>query len=170
MAGFKQTIVEVTPTSRGKGSSSTATLVEMFPASPIHRGELTDPERTKSGQIALKDGKVLGSDGYYGFNGNYSRDFQDNGAPNIPDDVQAGGPGGEPATAFVPNPVPPGPGDVNPANKPAPPATDFPGNKNNSFPGSGGGSSVNPKDASSRMSNQYIGLYISGRSYQGSDE
>jgi len=168
MSGFSQTIVQPAATSRGFGKSSTTTLVEMFPASSIHSGQLTDDERVQAGRDLLQDGVVMGSGGYYGFNQPFSRDFQNNGAPNLAD-VVSGGPGGQPATPYVPNPTPPGPGDTSPLNKPAPPSTDFPGTSNNSFPGSGGGHQANPLDTSAAIAGQTIGEFISGRSYAGSD-
>lgn len=87
------------PTSRGLGSSDTASLAEQFPATPLD----FDPV------AAIKD--LL--DGVQTENpelGAFSMDYAN--APQIDD--------------FIPNPTPPGPGDVNPNNKPAPPTTNWP--------------------------------------------
>ena len=167
MAGFNQTIVTPATTDRGMGESSTKTLVEMFPASPIYSGEVTDtkvdsPEGGSYIEL-LQDGEVVGSGGYYGFaDGNFDRDFVD--APDIPADVPTG-PAGLPGTAYVPNPVMPGPGDVNQLNQPAPPSdTAWPAGASDSFPASGGGHDTSPSATSANIARVTMGHYGLGTS------
>jgi hypothetical protein len=161
MAGFKQTTVEAPATNRGLGKSSTSTMTTMFPASPLYNGDLSDAERREAGQKFLKDGTLPEAGGYFGIPG-FSRDFNDNGAPDIPAEVQTGG-GGLPATPYVPNPSPPGPGDTNPYNQPEPP-DNFPGPQNNSIPGGQGGGTTNPSETSKNIARETIGSYLLGDS------
>lgn len=167
MAGFNQTIVTPASTNRGMGESSTSTLNEMFPASPIYSGEITDTEVDSSNGGTyvelLQEGEVNGSGGYYGFaDGNFDRDFVD--APNIPADVPTGA-AGLPGTAYVPNPVMPGPGDVNPLNQPAPPSDpSWPAGPSDSFPGAGGGHDTSPSAASANIARITMGSYGLGTS------
>ncbi len=166
MSTFNQTIVSPAATTRGLGASSTATLTEMFPASPIYDGEITDTEVNSSNGGTyvelLQEGDVPGSGGYYGFSPPFNRDFVD--APNIPADIVTGA-GGLPATAYVPNPVPPGPGDVNPLNQPAPPSDpSFPNGPSDSFPASAGGHTSDPAATSANIASTTIGSYGLGTS------
>lgn len=161
MAGFKQGVVESNSTNRGLGKSSTSTMITMFPASPIYRDELKDDERRDAMQTLVKDGVVQEAGGYYGLPG-YSRDFDQNGAPNIPAEVATGG-GGLPATPYVPNPSPPGPGDTDPTHQPEPP-DNFPGSQNNSIPGGRGSGTTNPAETSKNISKEYIGTWLFGES------
>ena len=166
MSTFNQTVVTPAATTRGLGNSSTATLTEMFPASPIYAGEVTDTEVNSSNGGTyvelLQEGDVPGSGGYYGFAPPFNRDFVD--APNIPADEPVGA-AGLPATAYVPNPVPPGPGDVNPLNQPAPPSDpSFPNGPSDSFPSSAGGHESNPSATSANIASTTIGSYGLGTS------
>ena len=166
MSTFNQTIVSPAATTRGLGASSSATLTEMFPASPIYDGEITDTEVNSSNGGTyielLQEGSVPESSGYYGFNPVFNRDFVD--APNIPAGITTGA-AGLPATAYVPNPVPPGPGDVNPLNQPAPPSDpSFPNGPSDSFPASGGGHASDPATTSANIASTTIGSYGLGTS------
>jgi len=149
------------------GESSTSTLNEMFPASPIYSGEITDTEVDSSNGGTyvelLQEGEVVGSGGYYGFaDGNFDRDFVD--APNIPADISTGA-GGLPGTAYVPNPSMPGPGNVNPLDQPKPPDSgQWPAEASDSFPASGGGHKSDPAATSANIARITMGHYGLGTS------
>ena len=89
----------VNPTSRGLGTSDTASLSEQFPATPDDFDPVAFIDALLDGVVS--DNPSLGS---------FSMDYAE--APQILD--------------FVPNPTPPGPGDTNPNNKPPAPTTNFP--------------------------------------------
>jgi hypothetical protein len=169
MATFPQTIVETKDSSRGLGHRSKSTLQQMFPGSPIHSGEIDNDFVKKQAEMLLLQGVVASSGGDWGFNPAFDRDFTD--APDIPADVTAGGGGGEPATAWVPNPSSPGEGSVSPTDMPAPPSDmrGGPDGPSNPFPASGGGATTNPSDTSLAISTKQdkiltVGQYILGSS------
>ena len=163
MSGFNQTIVDTDLSNRALGSRSKATLQEMYPASPIHAGEITDETVKTQAQELLLMGTVVESGGYYGFNPAYNRDYVD--APDISTVVV--GPGGLPGTPHLPNTVSPGPGSVNPSDLPKPPAELKELQPMAPFPGAG--STANPADTSAAIAAQNdgaltIGTYMQGES------
>ena len=58
MPTHKQITVEAVSTERANGSSDTATMQALFPASPIHAGELTDSVVHDQGNDLLIDNGV----------------------------------------------------------------------------------------------------------------
>lgn len=100
------TIQTVTSTTRGKGSSDTASLQSMFPGSPGLSVDMIDFRNQNYDK--LTDGEIVENQQV----GNFSLDYT--GAPSYAD-VETG-PGGLPASAWVPNPMSPGEGSVNPAD------------------------------------------------------
>lgn len=154
MPTHNQTKVEVPTTTRDFGDSDTATLQEMFPASPIHSGQLTDAVVLDLGNNLLIGPEV--NDGGHTF-GVYNRDFQ--GAPNMAD-VETGGEG-LPGSPYTPAPGSPGPGSVNPADIPAPPSN-FPPPPGVEW--GSGDSLVSPHESSPEIASKTIGDYMFGRS------
>ena len=162
MPDQRQTIVQpaVAP-SKDKGARKDKNIRSSFPHSPIHLGELTDEERRKLYQELALDGTVTGGHGVNSFN----RDYE--GAPDL-SEVETG-PGGLPASPYVPNLASPGPGSVNAADLPEYNG-ELPDPQFNVEFGSGKGGLVSPSETSAELSKQgTLGTYISGRSYQGSD-
>jgi len=181
MAGYKlQTIqaFDAANASGGPGHRNQKNITGMFGTSPLYSQAETSapegslkltPENLKQWYIdKVVNGAVPGSDGYYGFTENYSKDFTGagasipGGAPNYKD-VKTGG-GGLPSTAFVPNPASPGEGNgVNAEAKPE--AKDFAaqiGAKKPSTPGSGAAAnedSRNPALTSAAMKTT-LGLFL----------
>ena len=131
-----------------KGRSSNARLGTMFQSSPIN---VADENSYKSAALALLlDGEVKDNQQV----GTVNRDFASNGAPTYAD-VKTG-PGGDPASAWTPNPSSPGEGnDVNYKSMPAPPEG-FGTNPTNDLASFGGGAATSegrdPKKSSTRMS------------------
>lgn len=155
MPTHKQTTVESVTSEYGLGDSDTSTLKEMFSASPIYSGEITDAVVRTMGNDLLITGEV--NDGGHTF-GTFSRDYEDS-----PDygDVAVGG-GGLPGSAHTPNPTSPGPGSINPSDQkdppdgwPPPPGVEY---------GTGEGSQLSPDVSSQKISSQTIGDYLFGRS------
>jgi len=179
MSGFNQTIVNpAIPPATGMGSRDNSTLVEMFPASPIYSGEITDTnvDSPNGGSYIdiLQEGDVPDSGGYYGFpDGEFNRDFTN--APNIAAGVNGGGRDGQgsqgsgagaPATQYVPNPIPPGPGSTDATEQPSsgglwegrnPP-------ESSTFPAAGGGHGANPSATSANIARITMGHYGLGTS------
>lgn len=154
MPTHHQITVEAVATERGLGSSDTSTMQGMFPASPIHSGDLT-----AAGVLAMGNDLLIGpvvNDGGHTF-GTFNRDFVD--AP-VPADVVTGG-GGLPGSPYAPAPGSPGPGSMNPADIPVPP-TDWPGPSGTEY-GSGDGLAA-PDVESQKIGAQTIGVYIFGKS------
>ena len=202
MSAFSQTTVNPSATGPGTlydglGYSNSAVLQEMFPTSPMHgasptllvTGEPPMLQTTAPGGASqvdavtlLNEGVVAGSSGYYGFNGNFDRDYAN--APDIAAGISGGGPdgtgamgsgAGASATPYVPNPLSPGEGNGTTANSvPATPATvvnaltptDDGGGRtpNNSFPSSGGGYATNPSTTSAAIAALSLGSYGLGSS------
>jgi hypothetical protein len=155
MPTHSQITVEAVATDGALGSSDSATLQEMFPASPIYAGELTSDVITDMGNGLLIFNGV--NDGGHTF-GTFDRDYKD--APVI-DDVATGG-GGLPGSPHTPAPGSPGPGSMNPADIPEPPS-DWPPEAGTEY-GSGPGGLLSPSDSSKLTSQQTIGDYLFGKS------
>ena len=149
MPTHKQTMVNPADNSGTKGSTANhAALKQMFAASPIHSGEMSDPERTATMQRELLDGEV--NDQGHTF-GTLNRDYVD--APDYAD-VPTGA-GGLPASPWVPNPASPTGGVNNPSSMPAPP--EGYGTVPADNWGSGIGSQLSPKASSTAISGQIPG-------------
>lgn len=171
MSTLKQNLVEYsTILQKEKGTSKTDNLKNMFPGSPIYKGDISDNERLEFFQNLLNldniDNDTLhAAGGYYGIP-NFDMNYLNNGLPLIKD-VKTGG-GGLPASPYAPNPVSPGPGSTTAANQPA-----YEGEIKNittiSNFGSGLGGLAEPTITAKNIGTQKIGEYVSGRSYQGSD-
>lgn len=161
MAEQRQIMLEQpVPPDRPLGSSNPSNSKAIFAASPIHRGELTDAERTKYYQENVLDGTVSGGNGVNLFDPN----FVD--APDLTE-VESGG-GGLPSSPYTPNLTSPGPGSVNPADMPAYEG-ELPDPTQKVLFGTGQGGLVSPQKTSKEISKASLGNYISGRSYLGSD-
>jgi len=154
MPTHKQITVESVPTEAALGSSGTSVLQEMFPASPIHSGELTDAVVHEMGNDLLVSGDI--NDGGHTF-GTFDRDYGD--AP-VPGDVATGG-GGLPGSPYAPAPGSPGPGSMNPTDIPEPPAG-WPADPGTEY-GSGDGLAA-PHETSKAIASQTIGDYLFGKS------
>jgi hypothetical protein len=158
MATHKQGTIDAVTSNRALGTAGSTTLSQVFPASPI-----TEKEDQFASVAALKeffekkvlDGNV--NDGGHTF-GNFNRDYSD--APNI-EEVETG-PGGLPASPWVPNPASPGPGSMNPSDQPAPPEG-FGESPNDQW-GVGVGSQLNPQNSSEIISGQKLGDIPLGKS------
>lgn len=162
MSTFKQRTVDSLITSRDKGSASSATLQEMFPASPIHNGELTRTSVEAIGNDLILGGEgadgVVDDRGYWGFSDPFNRNYI-----NSPDtSTVATGGGGLPGTPWTPAPGSPGPGSMSATDIPAPPA-DWPGQAGTEY-GSGEGGLVSPSTTSERISKKTLGSYGLGTS------
>jgi hypothetical protein len=155
MPTHKQITVEAVSTERANGSSDTATMQALFPASPIHAGELTDSVVHDQGNDLLIDNGV--NDGGHTF-GTFDRDFAD--APNL-EDVKTGG-GGLPGSPYAPAPGSPGPGSMLATDIPEPPA-EWPADPGTEY-GSGEGGLVSPSSTSKIVAKQTIGDYLFGKS------
>lgn len=138
----------------GLSTSDSTRLKEMFPASPIHKGNITPTER-KNAYMNLSLSAVVEDDSHTFTR--VSTDYSQ--APDISkvDIEKLNLP-----SPYVPNPTSPGPGSQNAADKPPPPEG-F-GIKPNATYGSGEGSSLNPKTSSERISRQTLGNYLLGKS------
>ena len=156
MPTHRQSIVETLTTVRDMGSADSATLKAAFPASPIHQGEMTDDGVRQDYQDTALDGTV--NDGGHTF-GTFSRDYAE--APDL-NEVETG-PGGLPATPYLPNPTSPGPGSVNPADQAE--APDGFGDSPSDVPGSGVGSQLQPKTSSEAQSRGTLGDYVMGKAW-----
>ncbi len=155
MPKHKQLTVEAVITERFMGRSASNDLATSFPASPIHRGELTDEIVRAHYQEIVMD-NVINDEGHTF--GTYDTSYTD--APNLAD-VETGG-GGLPASPYVPNVTSPGPGSLNPADMPEPP--DGFGQRPSDTWGSGVGSQESPAMSSARHSSHTIGEYLLGKS------
>lgn len=114
---FEQYKINVPSTTRGNGSSDTASLQTAHPGSPIHRNEINDEIVTNQGNTLLIGGE-LGPDvaaiAYWDLPTSYTRDYGD--APNLAE-VAVGG-AGLPGAPWAPNIAVPAEGQ-NPADIPA---------------------------------------------------
>lgn len=180
MAGFKSQTIQAfdnASATGGKGRRNQANLTGIFGSSPLYSQAKTTttegdikltPEDMKQWYIDnVVNGSVPGSDGYYGFSANYSKDFTGEGASNGsgPPDYKtvATGGGGLPSTPFVPNPASPGEGNgINAEAKPE--AKEFAAQmaaKSPSIPGSGAAANEdarNPAFASKAMKSKIVNV------------
>ena len=156
MATVIQGTINPVASTRALGESSTTTIQQTFPASPIHQHseQFASPETLKADMEALLlNGVVL--DGWC-FS-NFNRDYSD--APNIEEvDVKKY----NLPSPWVPNPASPGPGSMNPTDQPAPP--DGFGETPNDQWGVGVGSQMNPKNSSEIIASQKPGDLPLGKS------
>ena len=155
--------IDVTPGSLGpvggRSTSDSTQLTKIFPASPIHSGQITVDERRKFYQEQVLDAVI--NDGGHTF-GTYDTSYS--GAPNM-EEVDIGK--HNLPSAYVPNPTSPGPGSQNDADKPAPPEN-FGQTPSQTY-GSGVGTRLSPKASSERTSGQTLGDYIMGKSSSDSE-
>jgi len=167
MPSVKQTTVDPAATDGGLGSSRTETLVSSFPASPIHNGDMTRDSVQEGYEADAMTGVV--KDGY-GLS-SYNRDFTGGSESSlegfqVPPDgtvAGAGGAGGAPASAYVPNPASPGPGSQNPTDLPAAP-DGFGKTPNGDTYGVGSGALAKPADTSKAIASVKLGSYGLGKS------
>ena len=171
----KQGTVLITSTESALGSigglstSGTATISACFPASPLGTiPQLTD-DGTKDAsanpmmkyyQDNVLNGTISGNSVF----GDVSMNFDGtNASPTPPSLGEAEtGPGGLPASAWVPNPVSPGPGSINPSDMGDAPA-DF-GTVPNDTPGTGVGSQLGVVESSAQQAGATLGSYGLGSS------
>lgn len=166
MPSHRQRTVNIDATERSLGASpgrlsthDSRLMTRLFPASPIHAGDITADERKEFYQDRVLDGEINDDGHTFGtFDTSYfeapNMDEVDLSAHNLP-------------SPYVPNPVSPGPGSQNDADKgPAPEG--FGQTPSNTY-GSGVGSQLSPHAASARVSNAKLGDYLSGRSSPASD-
>ena len=164
MPSHRQRTVDIRSTSRALNSPNLSThdtslMTRLFPASPIHSGDVTPDSLREMYQREVLDAVI--NDGGHTF-GTFDTSYTD--APNMADvDIGAN----NLPSPYVPNPVSPGPGSMNDSDKgPAPegfgttPAQNF---------GTGVGSQLSPHAAAERVSGTKLGEYLSGRSSPSSD-
>lgn len=155
-----QKTVDTPITSRRKvndavmSNSDTAALKNLFPGSPIHSGKLADgtdftrdkiKERFKTSVISGETAQT--SDFQEGVNLEF-------GVEDVDLTKVVTGGEGKPATPFVPNIVSPGRGSINPKDQVELPE-DFTFQRAD-LPGSGPGTTLDPKVSGDRISNQDI--------------
>ena len=155
MPSHTQVRVEAVVTERDFGQASSANLSSAFPASPIHLGDLTNDVVKELGQTLLLDGVVNDSGHTYG---EFHRDYDQNGAPDITE-VKTGG-GGLPGHPKAPNPSSPADG-FDETTIPDPPKGW--GDKEPSTWGSGVGSTLEPSVSSANQSAHTLGDYGLGK-------
>ena len=156
MATVIQGTINPVATTRALGESSSTTIKQTFPASPIHQKseQFASVEALKADMEALLLNGVI-KDGWC-FS-NFNRDYVD--APNVEAvDVKKH----NLASPWVPNPTSPGPGSMNPTDQPAPPEG-FGQAPNDQF-GVGVGSQTNPKSTSEVIASQKPGDLPLGKS------
>jgi len=158
----QQIIIEQpVPPDKPMGASNLENARKAFPASPIHKGELTDSERKVIYTKLALDGVVTSGNGFNTFN----RDFVD--SPDLKS-VKTGG-GGLPATPYMPNVTSPGPGSMNAADQPVF-GGDLPDPATRLNWGAGLGNTASPQATTQEIvDNAKLGAFISGRSFPGSD-
>ena len=166
MPSHKQVTTNPAATARALGKSSTETLNQAFGGSPVGRdnalkddGSYDSPIREHFAKLTL-DGIV--NDGGHTF-GEFDRDFSD--APAM-DEVEHGGPGGQPASPYVPNVASPGPGSTNASDIPAAPEG-FGSSPTSDSYGTGVGSQLSPDDSSAAQATHTLGDYGLGKSPYG---
>lgn len=148
MASAPQSTVNIVDSDRKLGGSSTATIAAIYSQSPIHTGQLTRDKLRKFYKDNVLNAVINDNGHTFGtFNTSY------NGAPDISSDVETGG-SGLPASPHVPNPVSPGVGSINPTDQSA--APEGFGTSRSDVPGSGAGSTLEPKDSSAAIAAQDI--------------
>ena len=166
MPTHRQRTVNIDTTERSLGSSparvsthDTRLMTRLFPASPVHAGDMTPDSIRQKYQDEVLDGII--NDGGHTF-GTFNPNYVD--APNMAEvDLAAH----NLPSPYVPNPVSPGPGSQSDTDKgPAPEG--FGQNPSQTY-GVGAGSQLSPHSAAERVSSSKIGDYLSGRSSPGSD-
>ena len=149
------------PPQSGPGASDITRLGEMFPASPIYKGELT-PEVLKTMAATLIQGGEVNDGGHtFGATG-VNRDYT--GAPDV-SQVKVG-PGGLPGSPYAPQVGSPGPGSINPADLPFVPPRQLGGSASPR-----GDGLMNPVMSSGEIAKQSVKdeNLISGKSFKESD-
>ena len=164
MPSHRQRTVDIRSTSRALNSPNLSThdtslMTRLFPASPIHSGDVTPDSLREMYQSEVLDAVI--NDGGHTF-GTFDTSYT--GAPNMADvDVGAN----NLPSPYVPNPVSPGPGSMNDTDKgPAPEG--FGTTPTQNF-GTGVGSQLSPHAAAERVAGTKLGEYLSGRSSPSSD-
>ena len=150
---------------RALGQRDDASLQQAFPASPLYTGQYTDDNRRSDFQERCLEGTVNDQGHTFNtFNLDYKLEEGDTqGPPNMEDVVT--GPGGLPASPYVPNVTSPGPGSANPSDMPAPPEG-F-GQRPSDTPFIGVGALENPAAASEKQSRHTLGDYRLGKAAGG---
>lgn len=165
MPTHRQRTVDIRSTSRALNAPNLSThdtslMTRLFPASPIHSGDITPDSIKEFYQANVLDNAAINDEGHtFGtFDTSYS------GAPNMAEvDLR----GNNLPSPYVPNPVSPGPGSQNDSDKgPAPEG--FGRNPTQNY-GTGVGSQLSPHAAAERISGTKLGEYLSGRSSTSSD-
>lgn len=164
MPSHRQRTVDIRSTSRALNSPNLSThdtslMTRLFPASPIHSGDMTPDSIRASYQSQVLDA-VINDEGHTF--GTYDSSYR--GAPNMAEvDLRAN----NLPSPYVPNPVSPGPGSMNDSDKgPAPEG--FGTTPTQNF-GTGVGSQLSPHAASERIAGTKLGEYLSGKSSPSSD-
>ncbi len=166
MPSHRQRTVNIDATERSLGASpgrvsthDSRLMTRLFPASPIHAGDITPESLKEMYQEEVLDATI--NDGGHTF-GTFDTSYS--GAPNM----------GEVDLAthnlpspYVPNPVSPGPGSQNDSDKG--PAPEGFGQTPSETYGVGVGSQLSPHAASERIAGAKLGDYISGKSSPNSD-
>lgn len=164
MPSHRQRTVDIRSTSRALNSPNLSThdtslMTRLFPASPIHSGDITPDSLRALYQEEVLDAVI--NDGGHTF-GTYDTSYR--GAPNMAEvDIAAN----NLPSPYVPNPVSPGPGSLNDSDKgPAPEG--FGTTPTQNF-GTGVGSQLSPHSAAERIASTKLGEYLSGKSSPSSD-
>ena len=155
MPTHTQGVVEIKgePSSKSLGKRDDLTLRAAFPGSPLL--EMKDDEIKADFEERCLNGTV--NDAGHTF-GTQNLDYVD--APDL-NEVETG-PGGLPASPYVPNPTSPGEGSVDPSDLPSPP--DGYGTTPSATPFIGVGALENPKGTSERQARHTLGDYALGKS------
>lgn len=164
MPTHRQRTVDIRSTSRALSAPNMSThdtslMTRLFPASPIHSGDITPESLREMYQNDVLDAVI--NDGGHTF-GTYDTSYR--GAPNMAEvDLRAN----NLPSPYVPNPVSPGPGSQNDSDKgPAPEGFGTTPTQNY---GTGVGSQLSPHAAAERIAGAKLGEYLSGRSSPSSD-
>ena len=142
--------------------SDTQALRNLFPGSPIHSGKLSDETEFTRDKIKerFKNNVISGQTAQ-------TSDFQEGvnlefGVDDVDLTKVVTGGEGKPATPFVPNIVSPGRGSINPKDQ-----VKLPDNfvfQRADLPGSGPGTTLDPKVSGDRISSQNIDDLLLGKS------
>jgi hypothetical protein len=161
MPAQPQRTVDIDESNYGLGSSDTKNSVAAYPASPIHSGEITRESLEEQFDELVLQGVVKNGLGIP----SYDRDYTgaDSGVETPDLSTVETGPGGLPASPYVPNPASPGPGSQNPADLPAPPEG-FGQTPNSDTYGSGVGSTADPISTTQVIAGATLGAYGLGTS------
>jgi hypothetical protein len=134
-------------------------MTRLFPASPIHAGDVTPESLKKMYQDDVLDNVI--NDGGHTF-GTFNPNYVD--APNMAEVDLATH---NLPSPYVPNPVSPGPGSQSDTDKG--PAPEGFGQTPTQTYGVGAGSQLSPHSAAERISGAKLGDYLSGKSSPSSD-